>query len=408
MVHHAYRTVPYYRTTMDRLGLTPEDLATADDLARLPILERDTLQREPQTLMSSDYPATRCLAVRSGGSTGAPRTVYHNPAAVFQNAAHGERERSIMTAFLGRAAGYREAVLVSEFSTDEEVQAFIRRRTILPPGVAIRRRYFSILDPPEDNAPRLDAFRPDVMHGYGSYIGQLFHTMHQSGESFHRPRVVTYSSDPLPDSARRLITGTFGVPVLGTYQAVEAFKVGFECEADGGVHLNMDLYPLRLVDDDGHPVAEGGTGSVVVSNLVNHGMVLLNYRLGDLASWLPGPCPCGRSLPRLSMPEGRHDDWVVLPSGAHLHPQAVRTLFTDEEQIWQYQVVQETTTRFRVAVIAASGSDRARVHERLAVKFAQRFGRDVSAEIAFVEVIERTAAGKVRPFIGLGGGQVTE
>jgi hypothetical protein len=36
MVLHAYRTVPYYRETMDRLGLTADHFHTADDLARLP------------------------------------------------------------------------------------------------------------------------------------------------------------------------------------------------------------------------------------------------------------------------------------------------------------------------------------------------------------------------------------
>jgi len=40
MVAHAYRFVPYYRETFDRLGLRPSDFRTVDDLARLPVLER--------------------------------------------------------------------------------------------------------------------------------------------------------------------------------------------------------------------------------------------------------------------------------------------------------------------------------------------------------------------------------
>lgn len=36
MVAHAYATVPHYREVMDGVGLRPDDVRTADDLARLP------------------------------------------------------------------------------------------------------------------------------------------------------------------------------------------------------------------------------------------------------------------------------------------------------------------------------------------------------------------------------------
>ena len=45
MVRHGYRTVPHYRETIDRLGLQPDAFRSAVDLSRLPILERDALQR---------------------------------------------------------------------------------------------------------------------------------------------------------------------------------------------------------------------------------------------------------------------------------------------------------------------------------------------------------------------------
>ena len=38
IVAHAYRTVPHYRETMDRLGLTPVDFRSAYDLAKLLLL----------------------------------------------------------------------------------------------------------------------------------------------------------------------------------------------------------------------------------------------------------------------------------------------------------------------------------------------------------------------------------
>ena len=47
MARHAYRTVPHYRDMMDRLGIGPDSIGTPDELAQLPILEREALQQDP-------------------------------------------------------------------------------------------------------------------------------------------------------------------------------------------------------------------------------------------------------------------------------------------------------------------------------------------------------------------------
>lgn len=402
MLAHAYATVPYYRATLDRLGIRPSDVRRADDLARLPLLEPGDLARDARPYTSTAAPLTDYLRVRSGGSTGAPRSVYHDVAAVFQNAAHGERERSLIAAHVGRRAGYRESVLVVPDSSTTIVQQFCAQRSLAPSGVRIERQYLSIFDPPDVNERLLNEFKPEVIHGFGSYLEILFTHRHTMGTpSFHRPKVVTFSSDGIVEAVRRLITETMGIPVLGTYQSVEAFKIGFECGRGPGFHINADLYPVRIIDRDGRTLPPGETGEVVVSNLVNRATVLLNYRLGDLAAILPDPCPCGRSLPLLGSLEGRRDDWIELASGRTIHPMAVRRLFTKEEQIWQYQVIQESPARFRISLVAAPSCDRAAARERLAAGFRAHLGREVATEVVFVDAIERTPGGKFRPVIAL-------
>jgi hypothetical protein len=71
----------------------------------LRILEREQIQRDPEYFLSRAFRRDDCLALHSAGSRRAPVTIFHDPAAVFQNAAHGERERSMITAHLGRWAG---------------------------------------------------------------------------------------------------------------------------------------------------------------------------------------------------------------------------------------------------------------------------------------------------------------
>jgi phenylacetate-CoA ligase len=210
---------------------------------------------------------------------------------------------------------------------------------------------------------------------------------------------VTYTSDSLSPPVRALIEQRFGIPVFTTYQAVEAFKIGFECERHSGLHLNVDLYPLRVVDRADRDLPPGESGEVIVSNLVNRGMVLLNYRLGDIVTLLPARCTCGRSLPLLSFPQGRSDDLIELASGRIVHPQAIRGVFNEERLIWEYQVEQLTDTHFRVALLAAPACDKEASRHRVVENLEQVLGRGLRIDVAFVDSIDRTLGGKFAPVV---------
>ncbi len=157
------------------------------------------------------------------------------------------------------------------------------------------------------------------------------------------------------------------------------------------------------MDPRGRTLPSGKDGEVVVSNLVNRAMVILNYRLGDIASLSAGSCACGRTLPLMSYPAGRSDDWIKLPSGRRLHPQAVHTLLREESAVWQYQVIQESPLSFRLSLVAKDACDREQIRARLTAKFRQTFGEDARVEVVFVASLPRTAAGKVRPIVSLSG-----
>lgn len=396
IVTHAYDTVPYYRETMRRVGLRPHDLRAVGDLARLPIVEREEVQRDPEYFVSRTQPLERYLRVRSGGSSGAPRQIFYDAASVVANGAYAERQRTIVRKLAGRRLRYREAIIESLFGTTHAMHEFIARHVVLPPSLAIRRLYLSLLDSPEQNGAALTSFRPDVIESYGSYLEVLLPRIHSTGRPFAWPRVIVYGSDSMSGAARRLITESIGVPVISAYGAVEAPQIGFECEHGTGYHLNVDLFPARIVSSRGDEPPAGEPGEVVISNLVNRATVLLNYRLGDIAHLQPFPCRCGRSLPLMSFVEGRTDDWIQTPSGETVHPQAVRTLFTDEDAIYQYQVRQLAPGHFDVEVVVKHGVDRQALSARLNDKFIGRLGRGTAVRVSFVDEVKRTSGGKVR------------
>jgi phenylacetate-CoA ligase len=400
MVAYAYRYVPYYRETMNRLGLRPEDFRTADDLARLPIIERAQLQRDPEYYAASSRGA-RALTLRNSGSTGRPCVFFFDERVLLQDAAYGERGRAPLLPLLRKSMGYRLTSITSPSSSGVKVQNYVHGHAWLPRGVALQKQTLSLFDPPEMNTPLINAFRPDVIQSYGSYLAALFAYVKSTGAPFHRPRLIRQTSDPLPEAARRMIEEELGIPVFGRYEAVEMPNIAFECEAHRGMHINLDLCALRIADGEGRTLPIGESGEVIVSNLLNRGTVFLNYRLGDIATLSAERCSCGRNLPLLARLDGRRDDWLELPSGKRLHPGAVTVAFKQKGGIWQWQVVQEDARRFSVSLVVDPQSDQQETRAQVAETLGELFGEGCEIEVRFVEAIPRTPGGKVRPVISL-------
>ena len=396
-VAHAYEYVPYYRETMRRQGLLPTDLLTVEDLARLPLIERDQLQRDPEYFVSTSAPTSSYLKARTSGSSGRPVTVFRDLEGLFRRAAYRERQRVVIRRLAGRRLRYRGVFVDAETNSGRGAGDAFRRSALLS-SVRVHEHHISLRDPIADTIARLAERPPDVLDAYGSYLAALCRAIEQDGVQPLAVRVVTHGGDHLPASARRYLSDTLGIPVVSLYGAREAPQIGFQCEQQRHLHLNVDLCPIRIVDAEGTSLGSGERGEVVVSNLTDRGTVLFNYRLGDLASIQPGSCPCGRSLPLLSLPEGRSHDWLELSDGTRVHPFEVIEQIEPEPDVWQMQITQHSPALVHVALVA-TGCDRESLRGRIGARMTRLLGEATAVEISFVETLPRDATGKTRAVI---------
>ncbi len=400
-VAHAYEHVPFYRETMRRLGLGPGEIRTEADLAALPLIDREQVQRDPEFFLSRAEPRESYVELRSGGSTGDPLSLLYHPFSLFEQAVYSERRRAVISRLAGRRR-YREARVADipgSYAGGRHVSAAFRGLSLVPASLRINRRDYHFTASLEELIPQLDEFRPEVISSFGSFHETLFAHLLRTGRRIHLPRVAVYAGDGMTESARTMIRDRFGVEPLSTYTASEAFQIGFECEGHSGHHLNVDLFPIRIVSAEGEELPVGESGEVVVSNLQARGTVLLNYRLSDIAARLPGRCSCGRTLPLLTLVQGRRDELLQDSRGQHIHSNAVRILFQNELEVLRFQVVQERRGSFRAALVTSPEADRTATAERLSRGFESIFGAGTTLAVSFVDSLPRTAAGKAQPVI---------
>lgn len=399
MVAHAFETVPYYREVMDAAGLRPGDFRTAADLAQLPILDSDQVAREPRRFHSALYTGRPCLDLRSSGTTGRPKPIRHDAAALFLARAHGHRNRIVLRHFVGRAFGYRVMRVRRPGGSGELTLRFYQSYAWIPRAVDVRREGGGTHDPFERQIARINAFKPDVLGGYGSYLGALFRWAWGRGLEMFRPKVVTYGADAMPDADRRLIEEKFGLPVVSNYGAVEELYIAFQCERRAGFHIGLDHVAVRVVDPHGHTLGPGSTGEIVISNLTNRAMPLLNYKLGDVVTLSALPCPCGRTLPTLERIEGRVGDLVALPDGDAAHGLSILAPLQAVPGIIQVQAIQEDLRRFRLRTVGAADVNRVASGRQLDQALRSVLGADIAVDIEWVDTIAPEPGGKVRAVI---------
>ena len=382
---------------MDRRGLRPEHFRAADDLCELPVLERQDLARSPERFRPTGAYVGQGVELSTTGTTGHVKFVVYDRAAGLLSLAHGHRQRHVVDDMVGPGLR-REMQVDRQGGVSDRLRTFYERNTWVPPGVDLVRASLEHTDPFEDNVSAVNAFRPEILGGVGSYIGALYRYAQEHDLAVHRPRVVRYGGAAMAEADRALLE-TQGTVVLSTYQAVEALRIGYQCERRSGLHVHADSVAVRIADADGRSLAPGETGDVILSNLVNRGTVLLNYRVGDVGVLNPEPCPCGRTLPTLARLEGRSDDLLRLPDGQSMYANSVIAAGATAPGFVQAQLVQEDILRLRLRVVLQADADWVTASQQIEAEVRKALDPRTTVLIERVDRLETSAGGKPRAFV---------
>jgi phenylacetate-CoA ligase len=400
IVEYASRTVPYYRDLFRTNNIDPREIRSAELLAHLPLLTKEAVLEDPSRFVSTSPLGEGSVPFLTTGTTGTPLEVRHDLRSLLLNIAYGERQNAVVRNVLDGRAPFREAAIYYPGNVNKRVWDIYSESTYVP--FRRKRPLLSIFDPVEKLAGEINTLRPDVIKGYGTYLETFFRELSTRKIDVRLPRLVVYGADTMSGAGRRFMEEELGVKVLSTYQTVECFKIAFLCEERSGFHLHEDLCHVRIVDRSGNAVRDGEAGTVVISNLVNRGTVLLNYRLGDVASLSDGACPCGRTSRLLKGLEGRAEDILFMPDGRFVHPNGVWGSIKGMSEVLQYQLVQRGSERFDFFLRTADPESYERVIGEVIGRLKGVLGESVVIEASYTPEFEMPESGKFRPVVSLG------
>ncbi len=339
LVTHAYYHVPFYREVFDGAGVAPADVATLGDLRRVPLLSKDAVRENLyHGLLSNNHDKRRILRVTTSGSTGEPFVCYADR--------HQLEIRWAATLRGLEMTGYRfgdrqvrlwhQTIGMSRVQVlQEKLDALLSRRLFIPA--------FEIADANvEQVVETIRRYRPVLLDGYAESLHLLASHLGQRSLRECGVKAIVTSAQSLPEGSRRVIEEAFGCKVFDKYGSREFSGIAWECEAHEGHHVVGESYVVEILKE-GRPALPGEIGEVVITDLNNHCMPFIRYRIGDLAVAIDAaaPCPCGRGLPRIGNIEGRVQSIIIGGNGCYLPGTFFAHFFKEYTfLVRQYQVVQ--------------------------------------------------------------------
>jgi phenylacetate-CoA ligase len=327
-VRYAWERSPFYRRKWQEAGVSPDDLKSLDDLARFPVVQKAELrQAQAAHPPFGDHlcidPSEVARIHGTSGTTGRP-TVFGIGGDDWERV--GEAHARIMW-----GAGLRphDRILICSFFSlylgswgalqgGERLGA-----AMFPFGAGVSGQTLMAVQWARD-------LHPTAFYGTPSYALHVAETARPEGIDPRSLgfRILFFSGEPgagIP-ATKRQIEETFGGLCIdmGSMAEMTPWMTNAECRHRTGMHLWQDLVYAQVCDPETfRPLPWGAEGTAVYTHLERTSQPMIRLVSGDRTRWIDGPCPCGRTYPRLPQGlYGRIDDMFIV-RGENIYPSAI-------------------------------------------------------------------------------------
>lgn len=283
---HASRNIPFYRDRFASAGFDPAGLVSLSELEGIPCLTREDMLRLKESALKSAARKRGIASGTSSGTSGVPVSFLKDR----QSLGMGRAALFFMQMRGGWQPGDRTVLVWGNPRTVNTVwnrpgarlNAFMSNETRIPAcGLSSKAALESALQ-------TIERVRPDFITGYSNSLAVLARCALERGTVPFCRRVFT-TAETLLEPARRSIEAAFG-PTTDIYGSSEINGIAFQCPDCGlyhavSPHVHLEFEPLK-----------GNQGaSILVTDLDNHAMPFIRYRIGDIASRCDDrtPCPSG-------------------------------------------------------------------------------------------------------------------
>ncbi len=384
LIPYTYARVPFYRRKWNEYGINSATVVSVVDLSQLPVLERKHVREHSEEMLARGVSSWRVGWGSTSGSTGIPL----------------EYARDRMSHAASRARYFQlwRWADLNPYELSILISAPNHKR--VTPGTIIYIHPTQIRSGFEKYIREIRARHPTIIRGASLAVLEFAWLVARRYPHEISLRAAILYGQAFTIGMRRFIEQTFRCEVFSMYALGETSAIGAECSFHTGFHMYEDDIFTEIVGRDGHPVPDGETGRVVITDLTNYCMPLIRYDTGDVGRLLPELCPCGRKLKLLQF-DGRREDMLSLPNGTLVVGGVTRRKLDQfTHAIERYQIIQHTTDNFEMRIVKNSLYTPL-VEASLRKELVGLFTRQTKMSITCCKEIPLEPSGKIRQFVSL-------
>lgn len=392
LLDHAYQNVPYYRRMLIERNLTPTEFSSLEDLRKLPLLTKETIQENFEDLIAKNIPRRAMKLVTTGGTS-------NNQLKFYMEKESSLREWAFMITQWKRV----------NFRLGDK-RLVLRGRPIDPSrndglweyDPLTRECRLSVYHLTEENLFKyvevMNKFSPDFIHGYPSAIAIFAQFIIENKiENLPAIKGVLCGSEAVLNHQRNLIEKAFKTRLFSWYGQSEKAILAGECEANSSYHIFPEYGITEFVDENGNQITKPDQiGELVGTGFINRAMPLIRYKTGDLASFEQRYCECGRKYPLIKMFAGRRStEFLVGRQGNLISMTAINMHDDTYENVKQFQFYQKQPGVTTLKIIKGKKYSQ-KDTQRLLRRLQQKLKDNLEIRISLVDTLPLSPSGKHR------------
>jgi len=389
---YAYQHTGFYRQRFDDAGFDPFKFTKLSDLSRIPFLTKNEIRNSLNDLISRRHTKSELHFSETGGTTGVKMKFYRDNACLSQKEAALYRFEK----WAGWDFGHRMGLVwtaqqdyVGHWTKKAKIKNELFGRQVVFPAAILDEESIS------HYVNLLIRKRPVMIRAFTSPIYEVSKYITDNNIDEIELKGVITTGEPLYDHQRRLISSAFHCDVFDSYRSREAGPLAQECELHNGMHINAESLYIETVQPANPEAFEDGIGEIVVTDLLNYGMPLIRYKMGDMGILSDEKCPCGRGLPLLKRLAGRTSDIFYTPDKRCVTAGSLVLYLVDEAPglLGQVQIIQDKLDHLTIKMTSDPAPTNEIIeHQAKIVK--SLFGDSMKISFEIVDEIARSKSGK--------------
>jgi phenylacetate-CoA ligase len=390
LFNFVYEKNDFYRKRFEAYGFGPQDIATPEDVRKIPKLTKQEIRAHCTGMISKGYSSESLLRFKTGGSTGRALEIYiTEECSELRNACAQRHDR-----WSGWEIGEPVGAVWGNPDIPQNLKGRLRDWLLSP---CIYLDTMSVTDQAvKEFARSWEKSRPTLLFGHAHSLYLLAQYIRKLEISAVRPKAIISTSMMLLPHERDVIEDAFGVKVVDRYGCEEVSLIASECEKHEGMHLNIEHLYIEFLGEDGHPVRAGEPGRIVVTDLMNYAMPFIRYEVEDIGVPLVAKCSCGRGFPLMEKVTGRFADFLIKADGTRIAGVSlIENTLTKIPGIDQMQIIQENFQRITLRVVPGASYSQS-ASDALKDYFLKTFEQDLDVNIELVGEIRPEQSGKYR------------